>query len=170
MFENRSFLNRRQLLAAGAKLTYYAIEAPSPNAQAIVVRWDSPINPLAQLKGRKVAFAKGAGAHWLLLEALAQQGLTVKEIEPVYLSPADARAAFETGGVAAWVIWAPFLAAVQRQAGARILQDSSTLSSHRRFQLAASPCAQRRADVLAEVYAALQRAGCRCVARAAAHR
>lgn len=146
-------------LAAGAKLTYYAIETPSPQAQAIVVRKDSPITSIAQLKGQKVAFAKGAGAHFLLLEALTRSGLTIKDIEPAYLTPADGRAAFESGNVAAWVIWDPFLAAVQRQANARILLDGSGLSSYRRFYLAATPFAQRRADVIATVYAELQRAG-----------
>jgi sulfonate transport system substrate-binding protein len=146
-------------LAAGAKLTYYAIESPSPQAQAIVVRKDSPITSLAQLKGQKVAFAKGAGAHYLLLEALAQAGLSIKDIEPAYLTPADGRAAFENGSVAAWVIWDPFLAAVQRQSGARILQDGGKLSSYRRFYLAASPYAQRRADVLNTVFVELKKAG-----------
>jgi len=146
-------------LAAGAKLTYYAIESPSPQAQAIVVRKDSPITSVAQLKGRKVAFAKGAGAHYLLLEALAQAGLSIKDIEPAYLSPADGRAAFENGSVAAWVIWDPFLAAVQRQSNARVLQDGGKLSAYRRFYLAASPYAQRRADVLDTVFTELKKAG-----------
>ncbi len=146
-------------LAAGAKLTYYAIETPSPQAQAIVVRKDSPITSIAQLKGQKIAFAKGAGAHYLLLEALSKNGISIKDIEPAYLSPADGRAAFEGGNVAAWVIWDPFLAAVQRQSGARILSDGNGLASYRRFYLAATPYAQRRADVIAAVYAELQRAG-----------
>ena len=146
-------------LAAGAKLSYYAIEAPSPLAQAVVVRKDSPIQQLAQLKGQKVAFAKGAGAHFLLLEALQRAGLTLKDIEPAYLSPADGRAAFENGSVAAWVIWDPFLAAVQRQSGARVLVDGSGLAAYRRFYLAATPFARRRPDVLGAVYVALQRAG-----------
>lgn len=114
-------------LAAGANLTYYAIETPSPEAQAIVVRQDSPIKEIAQLKGQRIAFAKGAGAHYLLLEALASAGLSIRDIEPAYLSPADARAAFERGSVAAWVIWDPFLAAVQRQANARILRDGKVI-------------------------------------------
>jgi sulfonate transport system substrate-binding protein len=146
-------------LAAGARLTYYAIETPSPQAQAIVVRRDSPITSVADLKGQKVAFAKGAGAHYLLLEALAQAGLTIKDIEPAYLTPADGRAAFENGSVAAWVIWDPFLAAVQRQSAARLLLDGARLASYRRFYLAATPYAQRRNDVLAVVYSELQRAG-----------
>ncbi len=137
----------------------YAIETPSPQAQAIVVRKDSTLTSVAQLKGQKVAFAKGAGAHYLILEALAQAGLSIKDIDPAYLTPADGRAAFEGGNVAAWVIWDPFLAAVQRQSDARILVDGGKLASYRRFYLAATPYAQRRADVLAVVYAELQRAG-----------
>lgn len=146
-------------LAAGAKITYYASESPSPTAQAIVVRKDSPITQLAQLKGQKVAFAKGAGAHYLLLEALRRAGLGIRDIEPAYLSPADARAAFENGSVAAWVIWDPFLAAVQRQSQARVLRDGTDLAAYRRFYLAATPFAHRHAEVLAQVHAELQRAG-----------
>ena len=146
-------------LAAGAKVTYYATETPSPTAQAIVVRKDSTLSSVAQLKGQRVAFAKGAGAHYLTLEALAQHGLTIKDIDPAYLSPADGRAAFERGSVAAWVIWDPFLAAVQRQAQARILQDGSGLANYRRIYLASTTYAQRRSDVLAIVYDELARAG-----------
>lgn len=61
--------------------------------------------------------------------------------------------------MAAWVIWDPFLAAVQPQAGARILVDGSGLAAYRRFYLAAAPFARRRPDVLAVVFAELQRAG-----------
>ena len=146
-------------LAAGARLTYYASEAPSPQAQAIVVRKDSPLTSLAQLKGQKVAFTKGAGAHYLLLQALQRAGLGLRDIEPAFLSPADGRAAFEGGNVAAWVIWDPFLSAAQRQLGVRVLADGAGLSAYRRYYLAATPYAQRRADVLAVVYAELQRAG-----------
>lgn len=146
-------------LAAGAKLTYYAIETPSPTAQALVVKKDSPITAVSQLKGRKIAFAKGAGAHFLLLEVLQKNGLSIRDIEPAYLNPADARAAFENGSVAAWVIWDPFLAAVQRQSGARILADGHNLAAYRRFYLASSEFAQKQPQVLQQVYDELKRAG-----------
>jgi len=146
-------------LAAGAQLTYFALETPSPQAQAIVVRKDSPITSVAQLKGQKVAFAKGAGAHYLLIEALARHGLSIKDVQPAYLTPADARAAFESGSVAAWVIWDPFLAAVERQAGARLLKDGQGLSNYRRFYLAATPYAKAHPQVLSVVFDELQRAG-----------
>ena len=146
-------------LAAGAKLTYYAIETPSPTAQAIVVRKDSPITSVSQLKGKKIGFAKGAGAHYLLLEALNQAGLSIKDIEPAYLNPADGRSAFENGAIAAWVVWDPFLAAVQRQSGAHILVDGTRIAAYRRFYLAATSFAQQNPEVLQRVYDELQRAG-----------
>jgi sulfonate transport system substrate-binding protein len=135
-------------LAAGAQMTYYASEAPSPTVQAIIVQNDSPVRTVAQLKGKKVAFAKGAGAHYLLLAALRSVGLSITDIEPAFLSPADGRGAFENGSAAAGVIWDPFLAAVQRQSGARILQDGQGLAAYRRFYLAATPFAKRRGDAL----------------------
>ena len=146
-------------LAAGARITYFATEAPSPTAQAIVVKADSPIRTLAQLRGHKVAFAKGAGAHYLLVAALRSAGLTLADIEPAYLSPADGRAAFENDSVAAWVIWDPFLAAVQRQSGARVLRDGQGLSDYRRFYMASTTYAKRRNDVLSAVFAELRGAG-----------
>ncbi len=146
-------------LAAGAQMTYYASEAPSPTAQAIVVQNHSQIRTVAQLKGKKVAFAKGAGAHYLLLAALRSVGLSITDIEPAFLSPADGRGAFENGSIAAWVIWDPFLAAVQEQSGARVLQDGQGLAAYRRFYLAATPFAKRRGDVLAAVFSELRSAG-----------
>ena len=85
--------------AAQAKLTYFAQEAPSPSAQAIVVRKDSPIQQLADLKGKKIAVTKAAGTHYLLIAALAKAGLEFSDITPAYLTPADGRAAFENNKV-----------------------------------------------------------------------
>lgn len=65
----------------------------------ILVADNSPINSVAELKGRKVAFQKGSSSHNLLLRALQQAGLKFSDIQPVYLAPADARAAFQQGNV-----------------------------------------------------------------------
>jgi sulfonate transport system substrate-binding protein len=93
--------------AAGAKLTYFATEAPSPQAQAIVVPVSSSINSLADLKGKRIAVTKAAGVHYLLISALQKAGLSFSDIQPAYLTPADGRAALENGKVDAWVTWDP---------------------------------------------------------------
>jgi sulfonate transport system substrate-binding protein len=145
--------------AAGAKLTFVAQEAPSPSAQAIVVRADSPIKTVADLKGKKVGFAKAAGVHYLLIAALAKAGLSFKDIEPAYLTPADGRAAFEKGAIDAWVVWDPFLAAAQQQSSVRVLADGTGIASYQRYYLAATRFADARPDVLEVLYAELEKAG-----------
>jgi sulfonate transport system substrate-binding protein len=145
--------------AAGANLTFVAQEAPSPSAQAIVVRADSPIKTVADLKGKKIGFAKAAGVHFLLIAALEKAGLSFKDIEPAYLTPADGRAAFERGAIDAWVVWDPFLAAVQKQSAVRVLADGRDLASYQRYYLAGTPYAQARPDVLRVFFNELQKAG-----------
>jgi sulfonate transport system substrate-binding protein len=145
--------------AAGAQLTFVAQEAPSPSAQAILVREDSPIRTLADLKGKKIGFAKAAGAHYLLIAALDTAGLSFKDVEPAYLTPADGRAAFEKGAIDAWVVWDPFLAAAQRQAKVRVLADGTGIASYQRYYLASTKFANARADVLGVIYAELAKAG-----------
>lgn len=145
--------------AANAELTFVAQEAPSPSAQAILVRADSPLKSVADLKGKKIGFAKAAGAHYLLIAALEKAGLSFKDIEPAYLSPADGRAAFERGSVDAWVVWDPFLAAAQRQSNARVLADGTGIASYQRYYLASTRYAKLRPDVLRVVYAQLEKTG-----------
>ena len=91
--------------AAGADLLYVAHEPPAPSGEAILVPKDSPIRSVAELKGKKIALNKGSNVHYLLVRALESAGLQYRDIQPVYLPPADARAAFERGSVDAWVIW-----------------------------------------------------------------
>ncbi|WP_153130793.1 aliphatic sulfonate ABC transporter substrate-binding protein [Dechloromonas hortensis] len=146
-------------LAAGAKLAYVAQEAPSPTAQSIVVRADSPIRSVADLKGKRVAVAKAAGAHYLLIALLEKHGLSFKDIEPAYLTPADGRAAFERGSVDAWVIWDPFLAAVQRQSQARVLADGKGVADYQRYYLASLDFYNKRANLVAVFYDELKKAG-----------
>ncbi|SEO46269.1 sulfonate transport system substrate-binding protein [Pseudomonas sp. Snoq117.2] len=145
--------------AAGAKLTYFARETPSPQAQAIVVPQDSPLEALADLKGKRIAVTKAAGSHYLLIAALQKAGLTFADIQPAYLTPADGRAALENGKVDAWVTWEPFVASAQRQQQVRILASGEGLASYQRYYLAASPYAQAHPEVLALVFGQLQRTG-----------
>lgn len=129
--------------AAGADLVYVGVEPPKPKAEVILVADKSPIKRVADLKGRKVAFQKGSSSHNLLLRALQQAGLSFKNIQPVYLTPADARAAFQQGNVDAWAIWDPYYSAALLQGGVRVLKDGETLKQTGSFYLAARPYAEK---------------------------
>ena len=91
---------------------------------------------VADLKGKKVALNKGSNVHYLLVKALEKAGVKYSEIEPVFLAPADARAAFERGAVDAWVIWDPFQAAAEAATGARTLADGTGIVANYQFYFA----------------------------------
>src|SRR6266571_168913 len=122
--------------AAGAPIQYVAYEPPAPKGEAILVPKDSKLNTVADLKGKKVALNKGSNVHYLLVKALEKAGVRYSEIEPVFLAPADARAAFEHGAVDAWVIWDPFQAAAEAATGARTLADGTGIVSNYQFYFA----------------------------------
>lgn len=145
--------------AAGADLAYFAQEAPSTHAQAIVVREESPIRTLADLKGKKVAVTKAAGVHYLLIAALAEAGLKFSDIEPAYLTPADGRAAFENRKVDAWVTWEPFISGAQQQLATRILADGEGLADYQRYYLTSAAFAKAHPQVLQSVFSELVKAG-----------
>ena len=137
--------------AAGADLVYVGNEPPASAGEAIVVPKNSPIKNLSELKGKKIALNKGSNVHYLLVKLLEKAGVKYSEIDPIYLTPADARAAFERGSVDAWVIWEPFFAAVQKQTDARILADGQGVVSNNQFFVASRTYAQKRADVVSIV-------------------
>ncbi len=139
--------------AAGAQLAYIGNEPPAPTAEAIVVPKGSAIKSVADLRGKRVALNKGSNVHYLLVRQLEKAGIPYNEIQPVYLPPADARAAFERGAVDAWVIWDPFLAAAEKQLGARVLADGrdadgKNLVSNHQFYLASRPYAQAKPETV----------------------
>lgn len=123
--------------AAGVDFVYVANEPPAPTSEAVVVPRNSPIKTVADLRGKKVALNRGSNVHYLLVRALRHAGLDYADIQPAYLAPADARAAFTQGSVDAWVIWDPYFAAIQRQADARVLVDGTGLVDNTQFYLAA---------------------------------
>ena len=144
--------------AAGKDLRYVAAEPPKPDSSAILVLGDSPIQTLPDLKGRKIALQKGSSAHYLLVRAVEKAGLKWDDIQPIYLAPADARAAFERKSVDAWAIWDPFYAATELAIAPRVLVTGRALSSNNSFYLASRAFATRHAQTLAVLLQALTQA------------
>ena len=134
--------------AAGAPIRYVAYEPPAQKGEAILVQKDSPLQSVAELKGKKVAVAKGSNSHYLLVKALEKAGVKYEDITPVYLAPADARAAFETGAVDAWSIWDPYQSSAQTTLGARTLTDATGLVPNTQFYLSSQKFIETEPRVL----------------------
>lgn len=137
--------------AASADLVYVGNEPPSPAGEAIIVPKNSPLKSVADLKGKKVALNRGSNVHYLLVKALEKAGINYRDVNVSYLAPADARAAFERGSLDAWVIWDPFLAAAEKQLGARVLADGTGLVANHQFFLASLSYAEKNARIVSIV-------------------
>jgi sulfonate transport system substrate-binding protein len=133
-------------------------EPPKPDNSALLVRQDSTIKALTDLKGKKVAFQRGSSAHYLTVRALQQAGLQWSDITPIYLAPADARAAFERGSVDAWAIWDPYWAAVEKPVNPRVLATSRGLTANYTFYLASRSYAEKYPPVLHALFEELTKA------------
>jgi sulfonate transport system substrate-binding protein len=140
--------------AAGKDIVYIGAEPPKPDSSALLVKPDSPLKTLADLKGKRVAAQKGSSAHFLLVQAVKKGGLQWSDIQAVYLPPADARAAFEKGAVDAWAIWDPYYAAAEVAGNVRVLATSRGLTGNNSFYLSSRAFAARE-DVVKKLFAAL---------------
>ncbi|WP_244118183.1 sulfonate ABC transporter substrate-binding protein [Burkholderia gladioli] len=139
--------------AGKVDFVYIGAEPPAPKGEAIVVPHDSPIRSVAELRGKKVALNRGSNVHYLLVKALQEAKLDYREIQPVYLAPADGRAAFEQRAIDAWVIWDPYLAAVERQTGARTLRNGEGIVSNTQYYLASRAFAGAHPELVRAVLA-----------------
>jgi sulfonate transport system substrate-binding protein len=143
--------------SAGAAVVYVA-GAPINNGQAILVKPDSPIRSLADLKGKRVAFTKGSSAHNVVIAALEKAGLTYADITPTHLSPADAGAAFARDSVDAWAVWDPFFAIAEKSQGARVLANATDVIKTFSFYLANRDFAARHPKILGDALSGLAEA------------
>jgi len=145
--------------AAGARLTFYATEAPSPSAEAIIVHADSSIRSVRDLKGKRVGVSRGSGCHFILAAALAREGLSFTDITPAYLEAPDGAAAFKGRSIDAWVIWDPFLSITEHQHPVRTVADATGLSGYSRYYTVNASFADERPDVVKIVFEALAEQG-----------
>ncbi|CAB3797655.1 Putative aliphatic sulfonates-binding protein [Paraburkholderia caffeinitolerans] len=134
--------------AAGAPLAYVAATPPRPQSEAVLVPHNSPLREVADLKGKRVAFNRGSNVQYFLVQLLRKHGLDYRDVNPVFLAPPDARAAFEHGSIDAWVIWDPFFAAAQASFGARVLADASDVAVNRGFYFSSRNYARDNPDVI----------------------
>jgi sulfonate transport system substrate-binding protein len=123
--------------AAHGDLLYLAAQRGAP--QSVLLPAGSKIQTLADLKGKKLAFGRGSSAHNFALMVLEKAGLRYDEIEPIYLGPADAGAAFERGAIDAWSIWEPYNALFVTRPGVRTLTTNADIGDQYGYILGYGP-------------------------------
>jgi len=101
-----------------------------PDWSALVVGKDSSITSVSQLKGKKIAAQLGTDPYFFLLQALAANGLTTKDVTIENLTHANGLAALQNGSVDAWAGLDPIMANAQVADGAKIIYDHPAFNSY----------------------------------------
>ena len=128
-----------------------------PEWAALVVRKDSPITSVAQLKGKKVAATKGTDPYFFLLRSLHEAGLTGADVEVVNLQHADGKVALERGQVDAWAGLDPHMAKTELEQGSKLIYRNINFNSYG-FLNARTAFIQAQPDYVRRVLAAYERA------------
>lgn len=101
-----------------------------PNWSALVVRGDSDITSVADLKGRQVAATTGTDPYFFLLQSLEEAGVDPAEVTIQNLQHADGRTALDTGQVDAWSGLDPIMAAAEAESGDKIIYENVDFNSY----------------------------------------
>lgn len=104
-----------------------AVISDGKEGDTILVHEGSGIEDIADLKGKKIAVAKGSSAYAFVYRAAVQQGLKPSDIELIQLQPDEAQPAFQSKAVDAWAVWEPYVTMATSQ-GAVAIADGEKLN------------------------------------------
>jgi sulfonate transport system substrate-binding protein len=143
--------------AGNKPFVYVGNDLPNPEGIGIVVHPESGIKSIADLKGKKLAVAKGGNHHYLAVLAIERAGLKLVDIQFVYVKDAsEGRAVFETKQVDALGSWDPFFAAVQTDLKPLTLTDGQGYSPNRTFYYANEHFAKEKPELIRTILEEIQ--------------
>lgn len=136
--------------AVEVPIVYLAAEPPAPRGAAIVVPRGSQLGSVAELRGHTIAVNRAAQAHYLLIKALEEAGVTRDEVDIRFEPPERALRAFRLGEVQAWAIWDPWLSTARAEFGARVLRDATGLLKNSVYYVARRAFAEEQPELIEE--------------------
>lgn len=122
--------------AANAKVKVVSAYDGGGTGDQVLVRADSPIRSIAELRGKRIAVGKGSSAHGHILAQLKNAGLTPADVQLVFLQPADALSAFTQREADAWAIWDPYTAQAAAQLPVRSIGQAKGVTNGYWFGIA----------------------------------
>lgn len=125
---------------------------------AVLAKADSPIKSVADLKGKKVAYATGSYAQHLLALLLSKEGLTLNDVQSVNLGAGDQPAALASGEVDAIVIWEQYISQLTSDGTAKVIADGTGVKRGNMVTYAVSDYANKKPKVIEAYIKALNRA------------
>ncbi|WP_459202924.1 ABC transporter substrate-binding protein, partial [Pseudomonas fragariae (ex Marin et al. 2024)] len=146
-------------LGAGAPLKVVSItHAQGRFTTAVLVAKDSPIQTVADLKGKRIVTGRGSIGHYLAIRALHQAGLKTSDVTFIYLLPSESRLVLANGDADAWATWDPYTTISISQNDARVLVSGNELLSNHLYLAATSKAIDSKRVQLEDFVARVERA------------
>ena len=134
--------------AAGAPIKAIGGTRSDARTQAILVRQDSPIKSVGDLKGKRLAGTRGGWGQFLINATLEKAGHKIEEATFAPLGPVDAKIALVAGSIDAWAVWEPYVSYATLKDNARVIANGEGLTPTVTFIVASdSAIATKRAAV-----------------------
>ncbi|HVF63547.1 MAG TPA: taurine ABC transporter substrate-binding protein [Casimicrobiaceae bacterium] len=114
-------------VSRGEPLELFWILDDIGDAEALVVKKDSGINKLADLKGKKIAMPFNSTTHFHMMVALEQAKINPADVQILNMRPPEVRAAWQRGDIHATFIWDPVLAEAKKDG--KVILTSGKISS-----------------------------------------
>ncbi|MGE3065775.1 MAG: ABC transporter substrate-binding protein [Hyphomicrobiaceae bacterium] len=108
-------------LAQGVDWKVIGIDATMSGAEGIVVRGDSGITKVEDLKGKSIGVARGSTAYYSLLVALKNKGLTKGDVKLLLMGPPEQLGAMRNKDIDAVAVWEPWIQRHITELGGRVL-------------------------------------------------
>lgn len=144
--------------SSGQEIEIVSNVAYGEKGLAVMVAPDSDITSIADLKGKKVAYATGSYAQHLLALLLDQEGLTINDVQSVNLAAGDQQTALTGGEVDAIVIWEQYISQFTSDGTAKVLADGTGVKRGNMITYFLTDYAEQNPDVVKAYIRALNRA------------
>jgi aliphatic sulfonates family ABC transporter substrate-binding protein len=110
-------------IAQGIPVKIIAVENDAWGAEGLVVRKDSGINTLADMRGKTIATKRGSSADTALRAGLRKAGLKDGDVKIVDVDVTALVPAFTKGDIQGGWYWEPWMGLLKRQGGVVIAVD-----------------------------------------------
>jgi taurine transport system substrate-binding protein len=101
-------------VSRGEPLEVFWILDDIGSAEALVVKKNSGIKTVADLKGKKIAMPFNSTTHFHMMVALEQAKINPADVQILNMRPPEVRAAWQRGDIDATFIWDPVLAEAKK--------------------------------------------------------
>lgn len=145
--------------SSGQNIAIVSDVAYGEKGVALLVKKDSDVTSIAQLKGKKIAYGKGTYAQHLLSLLLKKEGMTFDDIQSVNLAAGDIPAALESRQIDAAVIWEQFISQLVMDGKARVVADGSGIKRGNLVTYAVTDYATAHPEVIEAYIRAIKRGG-----------